>query len=57
MGRALHLEVVAEGLETDEQLDTLRRLGCRLGQGYLFSRPVEVATASKLLRARRVPGA
>jgi diguanylate cyclase (GGDEF)-like protein len=57
MGRALHLEVVAEGLETDEQLDTLRRLGCRLGQGYLFSRPVDVATASKLLRARRVPGA
>jgi EAL domain-containing protein (putative c-di-GMP-specific phosphodiesterase class I) len=57
MGRALHLEVVAEGLETDAQLDTLRRLGCRLGQGYLFSRPVDVATASKLLQAGRVPAA
>jgi diguanylate cyclase (GGDEF)-like protein/PAS domain S-box-containing protein len=57
MGRALDLEVVAEGLETEVQLDTLRRLGCRLGQGYLFSRPVDVATATKLLRAGRVPGA
>ena len=55
--RALHLEVVAEGLETEEHLDALRRLGCRLGQGYLFSRPVNVAAASALLEAGRVAGA
>jgi diguanylate cyclase (GGDEF)-like protein len=57
MARALDLEVVAEGLETEEHLDVLRRLGCRLGQGYLFSRPVNVAAASALLEAGRVPGA
>ena len=57
MARALDLEVVAEGLETEEHLDALRRLGCRLGQGYLFSRPVNVAAASALLVAGRVAGA
>ena len=35
--------VVAEGIETDAQLDVLRRLGCDQGQGYLFSRPLERA--------------
>jgi diguanylate cyclase (GGDEF)-like protein/PAS domain S-box-containing protein len=57
MARALGLEVVAEGLETQEHLDVLRRLGCRFGQGYLFSRPVNVAAASALLETGRVPGA
>jgi diguanylate cyclase (GGDEF)-like protein len=36
---ALGLTVVAEGVETDEQLDQLRRLGCARAQGYLFSAP------------------
>ncbi|TML07876.1 MAG: EAL domain-containing protein [Actinobacteria bacterium] len=54
MARALDLEVVAEGLETTEHLDVLRRLGCRFGQGYLFSRPVDVSAASALLEAGRV---
>jgi EAL domain-containing protein (putative c-di-GMP-specific phosphodiesterase class I) len=57
MGRALDLDVVAEGLETADHLDVLRRLGCQLGQGYLFSRPVNVAAASALLETGRVPGA
>jgi EAL domain-containing protein (putative c-di-GMP-specific phosphodiesterase class I) len=57
MARALDLEVVAEGLETEQHLETLRRLGCRYGQGYLFSRPVNVATASALLESGRVAGA
>lgn len=35
----LGLETVAEGIETQEQLDQLRALGCKLGQGYLFARP------------------
>ncbi|MDX6656601.1 MAG: hypothetical protein QOH62_1394 [Solirubrobacteraceae bacterium] len=51
MARALGLEVVAEGLETEEHRDALRELGCRLGQGYLFSRPVDAAAASALLEA------
>jgi diguanylate cyclase (GGDEF)-like protein len=39
LARALTMTVVAEGVETDEQLDHLRRLGCTRAQGYLFSCP------------------
>jgi EAL domain-containing protein (putative c-di-GMP-specific phosphodiesterase class I) len=41
-GAALGVEVTGEGIETVAQLDVLRRLGCRLGQGYLFARPTTV---------------
>jgi diguanylate cyclase len=40
MAHALDLLVVAEGVETDEQLAAVRDLGCDLVQGYLFSRPI-----------------
>ena len=40
IGRRLRMRVVAEGVETDEQLSLLRRLGCEVAQGYLFCRPV-----------------
>jgi diguanylate cyclase (GGDEF)-like protein/PAS domain S-box-containing protein len=39
MAHALRLRVVAEGVETPEQADILSRLGCDLGQGFLFGRP------------------
>ena len=39
LGNSLGLPIVAEGIETPEQLRVLRRLGCGLGQGFLFSRP------------------
>ncbi len=43
---------MAEGIETPEQLRVLRRLGCELGQGYLFGRPnSEIALQPDLLRA------
>ena len=42
LGRNLGLEVLAEGIETAHQLESLREMGCHLGQGYLFSRPVPV---------------
>jgi diguanylate cyclase (GGDEF)-like protein/PAS domain S-box-containing protein len=40
LARALHLEVVAEGIELPEQLDGLRESGCETGQGFLFATPV-----------------
>jgi diguanylate cyclase (GGDEF)-like protein len=40
MAHALNLKVVAEGVETEEQLAILKELGCDLAQGYLFSKPV-----------------
>jgi diguanylate cyclase (GGDEF)-like protein/PAS domain S-box-containing protein len=41
LGSSLSLEVVAEGIELDEQLTRLRDLGCALGQGFHFARPME----------------
>jgi diguanylate cyclase (GGDEF)-like protein/PAS domain S-box-containing protein len=41
LGSSLSLEVVAEGIELDEQLTRLRDLGCELGQGFHFARPME----------------
>ena len=40
MARSLRLDVVAEGVEDEEQLILLRELGCRYAQGFYFSRPV-----------------
>ncbi len=47
MGQSLGLRTVAEGVESTAQRDVLRRLGCQLGQGYLFARPMtsDAATA------------
>jgi diguanylate cyclase (GGDEF)-like protein len=39
LGRSLNLPIVAEGIETEEQLRVLRQLGCGMGQGFLFGRP------------------
>jgi len=45
----LGLDVVAEGVETPEQLEILRSLGCRYGQGFLFSRAVPPDQAAAFL--------
>ena len=50
LGHSLKRRVIAEGIETWEQLDAMRRLGCDLGQGFLFSPPVEAVRAEGLLR-------
>jgi len=49
MGESLHLHVVAEGVETREQLAFLRRLSCPAGQGFHFGRPVVAAEFAEVL--------
>jgi EAL domain-containing protein (putative c-di-GMP-specific phosphodiesterase class I) len=49
MASNLHLDVVAEGVETGEQLDLLKKLNCKYGQGFYFSRPLPAAGAASLL--------
>jgi diguanylate cyclase (GGDEF)-like protein len=51
LARSLELRLVAEGIEEAEQRDALNALGCPLGQGFLFSRPLEAAAFESLLRA------
>jgi diguanylate cyclase (GGDEF)-like protein/PAS domain S-box-containing protein len=50
MSRALSLEVVGEGAETELQISELSRLGCDLAQGYYFMRPVPAAEITRMLR-------
>lgn len=50
LARSLNLETVAEGIETEEQLEFLRRAGCDIGQGYLFSRPAAADDIGALWR-------
>ena len=50
LGHALDMTVVAEGVETRAQLDALRALGCDVGQGFLFSRPVPAEACELMLR-------
>ncbi|MEG4248253.1 EAL domain-containing protein [Microcoleus sp. Pol10D4] len=49
LARSRDMDIVAEGIETPTQLQKLRELGCELGQGYLFSRPVDSEKATELL--------
>jgi hypothetical protein len=46
----LGLQVIAEGVETSDQLDYLKALKCQFGQGYLFSRPCDSDQATEILR-------
>ncbi len=55
LARNLGLRAVAEGIEKQRQLDMLRDLGCELGQGYLFSKPADVATIDQLLASPLEP--
>ena len=52
MARNLELEVIAEGVETEQQREFLARYGCELYQGYLLGRPMPVAQLESLVRTR-----
>ncbi len=51
MGKSLGLQVIAEGVETDEQKQFLLEAGCELGQGYLYSRPKNLEDFDSYLKA------
>ena len=54
MAHSLHLKVIAEGVETEGQLNYLGRHGCDEMQGYYFSRPVPATDFERLLREGRI---
>jgi diguanylate cyclase (GGDEF)-like protein/PAS domain S-box-containing protein len=56
LGSAMGLETVAEGVERELQRDRLRALGCRYGQGYLFSQPVPADELDELLARSETAG-
>ncbi len=51
LGKTLNVQVVAEGIERPEQLRTLQSLGCDLGQGFYFARPMSPDDVSEFLKA------
>jgi diguanylate cyclase (GGDEF)-like protein len=55
LGKSLHLETLAEGIEESEQYSQLERAHCDSGQGYLFARPLEPDAIEAFLASRSVP--
>jgi diguanylate cyclase (GGDEF)-like protein len=49
LGQALGLQTIVEGIETREQLEKLRSLGCETGQGFYFAKPLPMAQARQLV--------
>jgi len=54
MGKSLQMRVVAEGVETREQLEILQQHGCPQGQGFYFCRPVPAEEFGQLLKSDTV---
>lgn len=52
LGRNLGIDVVAEGIETDEQLQRLKSIHCDQGQGFLFSKPIEGESVRAMIHSR-----
>lgn len=51
IGHNLEYKVIAEGVETVEQFNELKRLGCDIVQGFLFSKPVKPEVIARLLKS------
>ena len=56
MAHSLGLTVVAEGVESEDELNYLNKRGCDLAQGYLFSRPLSATDLTAWAEKRRAPG-
>ncbi|NAX30351.1 EAL domain-containing protein, partial [Vibrio sp. V37_P2S8PM304] len=52
--KALDLLVISEGIETEEQLNFLQKIGVNYYQGYLFSKPLSAKDFSKYLKSKHV---
>ena len=50
LGQGLGIEITAEGIETSEQLAELREMGCAIGQGYFFAKPLSSVLLTSMLR-------
>lgn len=51
LGRSLGMQVIAEGVEDEKQLEQLRELGCDNAQGYLLSMPLMAEAAGQLIKS------
>ena len=49
LGKHMEMDIIAEGIETSEQLNQLKKLGCGFGQGQYFSEPLDSKYAELLL--------
>jgi EAL domain-containing protein (putative c-di-GMP-specific phosphodiesterase class I) len=50
MAQAMDMQIIAEGIESEEQFQVLAALGCHAGQGFLFGMPQEPEAIAKLLQ-------
>jgi EAL domain-containing protein (putative c-di-GMP-specific phosphodiesterase class I) len=57
LSRSMHMTVIAEGVETEEQLQLLQQMGCTQGQGYLISRPLPYEQLKNFMRKNVGSGA
>ncbi len=55
IAKHLQIQVIAEGIEGYQQVEILRRLGCGIGQGFLFARPMNATQTFQMLRAKPAP--
>ncbi len=55
IAKHLRIQVIAEGIEGYQQVEILRRLGCNIGQGFLFAQPMDASRTLQLLRAKPDP--
>jgi len=52
LAHALGMSAIAEGVETQEQLESLKQLGCDMAQGYFIAKPLEIEAAKNFIRTQ-----